>query len=60
LNGDGQLARQSGFFVSFLRHLSHPQFKSFSTALDAGNSRKPRNQQKILKKFKKLDTLLRF
>jgi hypothetical protein len=25
------------FFVSFLRHLSHPQFKSFSTALDAGN-----------------------
>jgi len=35
-----------------LRHLSHPQFKSFATALDAGNSRKLRNQKKS-KKLKK-------
>jgi len=40
------------FFVSLLRHLSHPQFKSFATALDAGNSRKLRNQKKS-KKLKK-------
>jgi len=56
LNGDGQLALQSGLFVCFLPHLSHPQFKSFSTALDAGSSRKLRNQ----KNKKKLDILLRF
>jgi len=49
LNGDGQLALQSGFFVSLLRHLSHPQFKSFSTALDAGNSRNLRDQKKLKK-----------
>jgi len=37
------------FFVSLLRHLSHPQFKSFSTAFDAGNSQKLRNQKKSKK-----------
>jgi len=48
------------FFVSLLRHLSHSQFKSFSTALDAGNSRKLRNQKNEKTIKKKLDTLLRF
>ena len=37
------------FFVSLLRHLSHPQFKSFSTALDAGNQPKTAKPKKMKK-----------